>query len=316
LGALAVGGIALAAFRLGGPRAALVAGVVAAVHPGLALDSAWVMSEALAVPLLLGAWLLWVRYLEHPSLGRACAFGVTAAAASLTRSPALYALGLMVALSLPRRGLAWRPALGQLAAALLVFAACVAPWAVRNAREFHAFVPLDTKAGANLWLNNHPAGEPYREVWDGVSFLCPSPAPVDGLNEAQADRHFGRLATDYIAAHPLTFAGVSAFRLGLALVPVPRYWGRWVAVRAAATALYIALTWFALAGLWKVRRAPAGRALIGIAGGWLLMMAFTAVGLRHRLAAEWAFTVAAAVAAAALWAWAARRASAPPPPPS
>jgi len=203
----------------------------------------------------------------------------------------------------------------QLAAALVVFAACVAPWAIRNARAFGAFVPLDTKAGANLWLNNHPAESPWRDVWDGVAFLCPSPEPIAGLNEAQVDRHFGRLSTDYIVAHPLTFAGVSAFRLGLALVPVPRYWGRWVAARAGATALYIALTWLALAGLWRVRRDPAGRALIGIAGGWLLMMAFTAVGLRHRLAAEWAFTVAAGVAAAA-WTSPARRASAPPPPPS
>ena len=69
LGSLAVAGVALAAFRLGGPRAALVAGVVAAVHPGLALDSAWVMSEALAVPLLLAAYLLWVRWQNAASSG-------------------------------------------------------------------------------------------------------------------------------------------------------------------------------------------------------------------------------------------------------
>jgi len=314
IGALAVAGIALAAFRLGGERAALVAGILGAVHPGLALDSAWVMSEALALPLLLAAYLLWVRYLGRQALGRACAFGAVAAAACLTRSPALYALALMVVLSLPRRGVPWRATAGQLAAALIVFAACVAPWAARNARFFHAFVPLDTKAGSGLWLNNHPSDAPWREVWDGAPDPHPAPGPVPGMNEAQADRHFRDLAVGYVRDRPLTFAGVSAFRLALALVPVPRYWGRWVVARAAATALYIALTWLALAGLWQVRRQPAGRALIGIVAGWLLMMSTTAVGLRHRLAAEWAFTVAAGVAVAALMAWAARRAAAPPPP--
>ncbi len=257
VGALAVAGIALAAFRLGGERAGLVAGVLGAVHPGLALDSAWVMSEALALPLLLAAYLLWVRYLERQSFGRACAFGAAAAAASLTRSPAFYALGLMVVLSLPRRGLAWRPVAGQLAAALIVFAACVAPWAARNERVFHSFVPLDTKAGAALWLNNHPSNAPWREVWDGAPDPHPAPGPVPGLNEAEADRYFGELATGYVRDQPLTFAGVSAFRLALALVPVPRDWRRWVVPRAAATALYIALTWLALAGLWL--RAPDSR---------------------------------------------------------
>ena len=315
LGALVVAGVAVAAFRLGDRRAALAAGTLAAIHPGLALNSAWVMSEALAVPLLLGAYLLWVRYLERPSAARACAFGAAAAAACLTRSPALIALGAMVVLSLPRRGFAWRLHARHLAAALVLFAACVAPWAARNARTFHAFVPLDTKSGAGLWLNNHPSPNPWREVWDARPDARPEPGPVPGLNEAQADRYFRGLAARYVVEQPLTFAGVSAFRLALALVPVPRYWGRWPAARAAAAALYVALTWLALAGLWRVRRQAEGRALIGIAGAWLLMMACTAVGLRHRLAAEWAFTIAAGLALAVLPVPGPRRASAPPTPP-
>ena len=314
IGTLVVAGVALAAFRLGGERAALAAGVLAAVHPGLALDSAWVMSEALAVPLLLGAYLLWVRYLERPSAGRAAAFGLVAAAACLTRSPSLFALGLMVVLSLPRRGFAWRPFAAHLAVALVAFAACMAPWAARNERVFHAFVPFDTKAGAALWLFDHPSPAPWREVWDGAPDPEPPPGPVPGLNEAQADRHFQALALDYVRSRPLTFAGVSALRLALELVPVPRYWGRWPVVRGVAAALYLVLTWLALAGLWRVRRLAEGRALIGIVAGWMLMMAFTAVGLRHRLAAEWAFTAAAGLALAALRPWAAPRAAGPPPP--
>ena len=315
IGALAVAGVAYAAFRLADRPAALAAGTLAALHPGLALNSAWVMSEALAVPLLLGAYLLWVRYLELPTLARAGAFGVAAAAACLTRSPALYALGLMMALSLPRRGFAWKLHARNGVAALALFAACVAPWAARNARVFHAFVPFDTKAGAGLWLNNHPGARPWREVWRGAPDPQPPPEPITGLNEAEADRQFRVMTTAYVRDQPFTFAGISAFRLALALVPVPRWWGRWPLVRAVAAALYVALTWLALAGLWRVRRNAEGRALIGIAGGWLLLMAFTAVGLRHRLPAEWAFTVAAGLALSVAWARLRRRASAPPPPP-
>jgi len=312
IGSLAVAGIAAAAFRLGGERAGLAAGAIAVIHPGLALDSAWVMSEALAMPLLLAAYLLWLRYLERQTVGRACAFGAAAAAACLTRSPAFYALGLMAVLSLPWRVMAWRRTAGGLVVAGVVFAACLAPWVARNDRVFHAIVPFDTKAGAGLWLNDHPGAHPFREVWDGAPDPQPPPGPVPGLNEAQADEHFRALTLQYLRDQPLTFAGVAAMRLALALVPVPRYWGRWAAARAVAAALYIALTWLALAGLWRVRRTPAGRALIGVAGGWLVMMACTAVGLRHRLAAEWAFTASAGVALAALLeARAARRGAAP-----
>jgi hypothetical protein len=220
----------------------------------------------------------------------------------------------MVVLSLPRRGIAWRLAAAHAAVALVVFAACVAPWAARNARVFHAFVPLDTKAGANLWMNEHPSPAPWREVWDGAPDPQPPPGPLPGLNEAEMDRHFRDLALDYVRSRPLTVAGVSAFRLALELVPVPRYWGRWPVVRGVAAALYVALTWLALAGLWRVRRRAEGRALIGIVAGWMLMMAITAVGLRHRLAAEWAFTAAAGLALAALRPRAGPRAAAPPPP--
>jgi hypothetical protein len=134
---------------------------------------------------------------------------------------------------------------------------------------------------------------------------------VSGLNEAQAEAHFRHLAIDYVSSDPAAFVGVSAMRLGLALVPVPRYWGRWPLVRLASTAIYIAVTWLALYGLWLARRSVAGRALGGFVLAWLLMMSLTAAGLRHRLAAEWAFTVAAGVSLAAVSA-AARRGTRPP----
>ncbi len=345
IGALAVTGMAAGAFQLGGERAATAAGILGAVHPGLALDSAWVMSEALAVPLLVAAFVLWARCLDRPSYRLAALFAVVAAAACLTRSTAAFALAAMVLASLfapfsqreptaqgtPRAAVpakqvpkgsaapARAPGAGveqrsrllvvprlvaarHAAVALLAFALCVAPWAIRNARVFHSFVPFDTKAGAGLWLNNHPTPHPYREAWTEQLDPHPAPGPIPGLNEAQADAHFRRLAASHAWHDPATFLGVSALRLGLALVPVPHYWGRWPAVRLATTVAYIAVTWLALYGIWLMRRTPPGRALGGFVLAWLLLMSLTSAGLRHRLAAEWAFTLAAGVAVAALWA--------------
>jgi hypothetical protein len=300
IGAAAVVGAAWVGARAGGTVAGAIAGLVAALHPGLALDSAWVMSEALEAPLLVAVLVTWVRLYDRRSMGAAVTFGAAAAAAILTRSPALYAVPLMVAASLTPRE--WRD--HALAKALAVAAATalilMAPWVARNARLFGAFVPTDTKQGPSVWLFNHPSPHPLRDVWAGTPRPQPPPGPIAGLDEVQADRYFRRLALRYVASEPVTVAEVSALRLGLALVPVPRYWGRWPALRAGVAALYIALTWLGLAGLWRVRRQMLGRAMIGLGGTWLILMSLTAVGLRHRLSVEWLFVVGAGVALASV----------------
>ncbi|MGD0485113.1 MAG: glycosyltransferase family 39 protein [Gemmatimonadales bacterium] len=148
LGALAVVAVALAARDLAGQRAGVTVGLVAALHPGLILSSVLVMTEALEVPILVALFLMWTRFVRAPSGRGAVLVGALAAAACLTRSPALYAVPVMCVATLAGRDAraALRPRLVLGAAAVAVL--LMLPWTVRNAVRFSAFVPADTKAGA------------------------------------------------------------------------------------------------------------------------------------------------------------------------
>jgi hypothetical protein len=206
----------------------------------------------------------------------------------------------MVAATLLARG-AWaaprpRLLLGALAVAVLL----MLPWTVRNAARFGVFVPADTKAGAALWLFNHPSPAPLREVWTGSPNAVPPPAPVAGLNEAQADMHFRGLALRYIAGAPVAFAEASLLRLGMFLVPFPRDWHLpWL--KAVGSLLYAGVTWLGLAGLWRARRTLEGRALLGLGIAWIAMLAATSTGLRHRLSVEWVLAFGAGLLLAEWW---------------
>ncbi len=307
LGVWAVVALAVAARDLAGRRAGILVGLLAALHPGLVLSSVLVLTEALEVPILVALVLVWVRLVRAPSMRGAALIGALAAAACLTRSPALYAVPVMVVATLAgrdaRAALRPRLLLGALAVALLL----MLPWTVRNAVLYGAFVPADTKAGAALWLFNHPSPSPLREVWTGLPNAVPPPGPVAGLNEAQAERHFRGLAVRYIAGAPLAFAETSLLRLGKFLVPFPRDWDHpWL--KGAVTAVYTAVTWLGLAGLWRARRMLVGRALLGLGITWIALLAATSTGLRHRLSVEWVLAFGAGLVLADVW----TRMSAPP----
>jgi 4-amino-4-deoxy-L-arabinose transferase-like glycosyltransferase len=299
-GALAVVGLSVAARDLAGQRAGLVVGLVAALHPGLVLSSVLVLTEALEVPILVALFLAWIRFVRGPSGRGAALVGALAAAACLTRSPALYAVPVMCVATL-----AGRDARAALRPRLLLGAAAVAvllmlPWTVRNAVRFGAFVPADTKAGAALWLFNHPSPSLVREVWTGLPNAVPPPGPVAGLNEAQVDMHFRGLAMRYIAGAPVAFAEASLLRFGMFLVPFPRNWHLpWL--KAAGSLLYAGVTWLGIAGLWRARRTLEGRALLGLGITWIALLAATSTGLRFRLSVEWVLAFGAGLALAELW---------------
>lgn len=308
LGAMAVIGLAVAARDLAGRRAGAAVGLVAALHPGLILSSVLVMTEALEVPILVALSLAWIRFVRAPTGRRAALVGALAAAACLTRSPALYAVPVMFAATLAGRDVraALRP--GLLLRIAGVAALLMLPWTVRNAVRFGAFVPADTKAGANLWLFNHPSPAPLREVWSGLPNPVPPPAPVAGLNEAQADGHFRDLALRYIVGAPVAFAEASLLRLGMLLVPFPRNWHLpWL--KAAGSLVYAGVTWLGLVGMWRARRTLEGRALLGLGIMWIALLSATSTGLRHRLSVEWVLAFGAGLLLAE---WCGRRSAREP----
>jgi 4-amino-4-deoxy-L-arabinose transferase-like glycosyltransferase len=140
LGVVSVALVGLIARELWGRRVALIAMGVAAVYPPLVLLSGTLLSESLALPLVLGlVWLL-LAYRDTPRpRWVAPGAGLLFALALLDR-PALvcFALPLAVVLWRPRR---------DLVLALAVAALAIAPWTIRNAVEFHNFVPISTQSG-------------------------------------------------------------------------------------------------------------------------------------------------------------------------
>ena len=151
VGALLVPAVGLAGARAFSPRIGLWAAAVTALYPDLIWFSVHFWSETVFMVLL---WWGIERLLAADAadgLGRAAAAGVLWGVAVLTRETVLYFIPLAaVWLALPPRAGARARGAAFLAASLLV----VAPWTYRNWAVFHAFVPVATAGGQNLFQGN------------------------------------------------------------------------------------------------------------------------------------------------------------------
>jgi hypothetical protein len=135
------------AFDLLGRRRARVAGALIALHPGLVLYCALVMTEPLA-----GFLVLLTGYLAAKLGGSrwgAAAAGVALASSAFVRPQALLTGPLLLLLfggTLPRR-------LTQTALAGVVCCACIAPWSIRNCLELDGCALISTNGGWNLAIS-------------------------------------------------------------------------------------------------------------------------------------------------------------------
>ena len=151
LGVLSVALIGLIALRLWGRRVAMVALVIAAIAPPLVVLSTAVISEALVVPLILGAVLTALEARASPRRIRwAIATGVLIGLAALTRTNALILVIPLALAFIPHT--AWRRPRSWTAPAVVVLATCltIAPWTIRNAIVFGDFIPISDEAGYTL----------------------------------------------------------------------------------------------------------------------------------------------------------------------
>jgi hypothetical protein len=96
--------------------------------------------------------------------------------------------------------------------ALLGFLVVFSPWPMRNARVFHAFIPLRSTVGFEMWMGNRPRATGYLEE---------SLFPTFNTVELQKYVHEGEVAyvteksseaEDYIETHPVTFISLTLRR--------------------------------------------------------------------------------------------------------
>jgi Dolichyl-phosphate-mannose-protein mannosyltransferase len=154
LGALLVPAVGCAGARAFSPRVGLFAAAVTALYPELVWFSVHFWSETVFMVLL---WWGFERLLAADApdgaggTRHAAAAGLLWGAAVLTRETVLYFLpvaALWLATAAGSRARARAAAF--LATAVLV----IAPWAYRNWAVFHAFVPVSTAGGQNLFQGN------------------------------------------------------------------------------------------------------------------------------------------------------------------
>jgi 4-amino-4-deoxy-L-arabinose transferase-like glycosyltransferase len=200
LGVASVALIGLIAQILWTRRVALIAMALAAVYPPLVLLSGTLLSEPLALPLVLGMLWLLLAYRAPPRpRWVAPVAGVLFALALLDR-PALivFAIPLVAALWSARR---------ELVIALAVAALTIVPWTIRNAIEFDALIPISTQSGFlvggtyNASADHDPV-EPgaYRPVvFDPALRAIFSNATLD---ENVLSRRLGKAGRTYAKDHP------------------------------------------------------------------------------------------------------------------
>jgi 4-amino-4-deoxy-L-arabinose transferase-like glycosyltransferase len=303
LGAATIVLVGLLGRRVGGERTGLIAAGLCAIYPlMIAVDGA-LMSETLYGPLIAGMLLCAYWLYDRPGLWPALALGAVIALAALTRTEALLFVPF---LALP---IAWRSGPGRWWRFAAVVGACVlviAPWTIRNAVRFDAFVPISTNdstvvAGANCPLTYHGVD------LGGWYIDCISQRRQD--NEARQAEIWRREGLDYARDHAGHLPAVMSVRL----LRIWDFWqprrqlmfaeGRDRTTEKAGVAAYYLLLVVAVLGVVELRRRRAP--LLVLLAPAIVVCVSAVVGygvprLRHSF--EIPLLVLAAVGLQALWA--------------
>lgn len=203
--ALAVATWALARRALS-PVRARVAGLLVALHPGLVLYAALVMSEPLAALLTMAAFWVAVRD-ARPRRGLVLGALVLGVAA-LVRPQALLCAPFLVLVLRPHVRLS-RP---RLAAALVASCAIalvpVLPWSARNCAVMDGCALVSTNAGWNLAIGSFPRATGRFET------LRSSDGCRDVTGQVQQDRCWLHYGLAQIRAHPARWLSLVPAKLG------------------------------------------------------------------------------------------------------
>ncbi len=195
------------------PTIAVVAAAFVAVNPILIATSISVYPETLAIGCVTEAEfaLLSGRLRGAAGAAMAAALGI-----GLYLKPSLAILAGAMCLCFAWRYWPREKRINRrIVVALLPFvllAGMLAPWVVRNARVFHAFVPLTTSAGINLYGGNNPQAD-GGFVWSG-------PYVLPGMSEVDSQREFSQRARSWISDNPTAFAVLLPAKAGRFLWPL------------------------------------------------------------------------------------------------
>jgi Dolichyl-phosphate-mannose-protein mannosyltransferase len=209
---LTVAVIMRVARRLFGAQTANLAGAFWAVSPPLIWLPAIPWETGLSTLLLIGMVALALRCVDNPHQGLWPVMGAYLGLTMLLNPSLMLALFVILGWSFyqTRSARRYEPLL-----CFFIFLAIFAPWPIRNARVLHAFIPLRSNFGYELWQGNHPAAsglfdarlEPLQNRQEYSDYVAEG--------EVAYMRKKSTLARIYIRAHLGEFIRLSAKRVFL-----------------------------------------------------------------------------------------------------
>jgi hypothetical protein len=223
--------------RIFGPPTANLAGTFWAVSVTLIWLPAVLWETGLSTLLMIGMVALAMRSVDKPADSHWAVMGAYCGLAMLVNPSLMLSLFAILGWTVYQTrsvrlyGLRYGPGL-----CLLVWLAVFAPWPLRNARVLHAFIPLRSNFGYEVWQGNHPGAtgvfdttiEPLENKQEYRDYAA--------KGEVAYMRNKATLARLYIRAHPGEFIRLSAER-------VARFWtGAGFAVNSGVIELHAVMT--------------------------------------------------------------------------
>lgn len=306
-GAAVVVIVGLVGREIAGPRAGLIAAVVAAAYPNLFSNDGRIMSETFATLGTAAALLCTYRVIRAPTWPNAVGVGVSCAVAMLSRSELALLVPLLAVSVLLPQGL--RGARRARLAGVVVLAAAlpVAPWIGYNLVRFEEPVLLSHGDGGTLFGSN--CDETYSGYLLGSWYGFCGPGPSRRIEDHSVDAAERRdRAFDYIDDHLGRLPVVVAARVGRVWSafrpfqdPIVTGEARPLWVSRAGWAMYWVLVVLAGGGLVMLRRRGVPvLPLLAPVVVVTLVAAFFYGNVRFRAPAEVSIVVLAAVTLDAL----------------
>lgn len=273
LGALSCALLMIFAAYVANRREAFLSGLLAAVYPGFFWMPRVLLSENVALFLMLAALVSAAEFARTRRTAWVFASGALLGAGTLVRSATLLVLPiLLVALAfvLWRRRERMRETVAPLALAAVAFALALAPWAARNYQAFGRFVPVATQDGIGLYASYWPPETNGRRVWGnlpGAEDPVVAEASRAG-DEAEVSNRFRAETLRKLSEDPARYFRLLPEKFMSLVAPFDWEWfphgeGRTRSFNVA----YVFLSPFALLGAWLMfRRRRAERQ-------WLLWVA-------------------------------------------
>jgi 4-amino-4-deoxy-L-arabinose transferase-like glycosyltransferase len=278
IGALGIWLMAAIAGRVAGPRSAVSAAAIAAIHPPLVWMPSYVLSETL-----------------YSTVALAAALVLTEGSRITGRRPAIVAGGLIGAAILIRPGtlffvpaiavwLLWRRRTAEAILFAAIAALCVLPWTIRNHRVYGRWIAVASEGGITFWTGNHPLARGDGDLAANVAIKRAElefRAAHPGLTPEQLEPLYYQDALAWIRREPLAWLALVGRKAFYTVIPLgPSYAVHSMRYRLASIVPYLLLLPVAIAGAWRWRSSTTLRAgPQGPAALWLMAGATIAAGL-------------------------------------